>query len=69
MIILSFFEIPYGERLAKNVNKRYVQVIPRSTAQQPKTRSAVVMHYYALSTMLPVNGLILQNWASLLKIL
>ena len=33
MLLLSFFEIPYGERLAKNVRKQYVQVIPRSTVQ------------------------------------
>ena len=31
MILVPFFEIPYGDRLAKNVQKRYVQVIPRST--------------------------------------
>ena len=31
MLLLSFFEIPYVEKLAKNVQKRYVQVIPRST--------------------------------------
>ena len=31
MVLLPFFEIPYGDRLAKNVKKRYVQVIPRST--------------------------------------
>ena len=31
MILLPFFEIPYGDRLAKNVNSQYVQVIPRST--------------------------------------
>ena len=31
-ILLSVFEVPYGERLAKNVQKRYVQVIPRFTA-------------------------------------
>ena len=31
MLLISIFEIPYGERLAKNVWKRYVQVIPRST--------------------------------------
>ena len=43
MLLLSIFEIPYRERLAKNVNKRYVQVIPRSTAQQPKTRSAYAL--------------------------
>ena len=30
MVSLPFFEIPYGDRLAKNVKKRYVQVIPRS---------------------------------------
>ena len=31
MLLLSFFEIPNGEKLAKNVQKQYVQVIPRST--------------------------------------
>ena len=31
MVLLPFFEIPYRDRLAKNVKKRYVQVIPRST--------------------------------------
>ena len=31
MLLLSFFEIPYLDKLAKNVQKRYVQVIPRST--------------------------------------
>ena len=31
MLLLSIFEIPYGERLAKNVQEQYVQVIPRST--------------------------------------
>ena len=33
MVLLPFFEIPYGDRLAKNVKKRYVQVIPRSTSR------------------------------------
>ena len=33
MLLLSFFEIPNGEKLAKNVQKRYVQVILRSTAE------------------------------------
>ena len=32
MLLLSFFEIPYVEELAKNVQKQYVQVIPRSTS-------------------------------------
>ena len=31
MMLVPFFEIPYGNRLAKNVNSQYVQVIPRST--------------------------------------
>ena len=31
MLLLSFFEIPYVEKLVKNVQKQYVQVIPRST--------------------------------------
>ena len=30
MVLLLFFEIPHGDRLAKNVKKQYVQVIPRS---------------------------------------
>ena len=37
MLLLSFFEIPNGEKLAKNVQKRYVQVIPRSTDYETKT--------------------------------
>ena len=39
MILLSFFEIPYGDRLAKNVKKRYVQVIPRSTLKHTSAES------------------------------
>ena len=31
MILVPFFEIPYEDRLAKNVKKRYVQVLLRST--------------------------------------
>ena len=31
MILVPFFEIPEGDRLAKNVWKLHVQVIPRST--------------------------------------
>ena len=31
MILLPFFEIPYGDKLAKNINSQYVHVIPRST--------------------------------------
>ena len=31
MLLLPFFEIPYGEKVAKNVKKQYVQVLPRST--------------------------------------
>ena len=31
MILLPFFEIPYGDRLAKNVKSRCVQIIPSST--------------------------------------
>ena len=31
MILVPFFEIPHGDRLAKNVLKLCVQVIPRST--------------------------------------
>ena len=37
MVLLPFFEIPYGDRLAKNVQKQYVQVIPRSTDYVTKT--------------------------------
>ena len=37
MLLLSFFEIPYVEKLAKNVQKRYVQVITRSTDYETKT--------------------------------
>ena len=32
MILVPFFEIPYRDKLAKNVNSQYVQVIPQSTA-------------------------------------
>ena len=32
MTLVSFFEIPYGDRLTKNVQNLRVQVIPRSTA-------------------------------------
>ena len=31
MILVSFFEILYGDRLTKNVQKLRIQVIPRST--------------------------------------
>ena len=31
MLLLSLFEITNGEKLAKNAQKQYVQVIPRST--------------------------------------
>ena len=31
MILVPFFEILYGGRLAKNIKSQYVQVIPRST--------------------------------------
>jgi len=37
MLLLSIFEIPNGERLAKNVWKRYVPVILRSTFEDSKT--------------------------------
>ena len=33
MLLLPFFEIPYGEKVSKNVKKQYVQVLPRSTPQ------------------------------------
>ena len=31
MILVTFFKIPYRDRLAKNVKSRCVQIIPRST--------------------------------------
>ena len=34
MIFLSFFKIPYRDRLAKYIKRQYVQVIPRSTMYQ-----------------------------------
>ena len=37
MILVLFFELSYGDRLAKNVQKRYVQVIPRFTDYETKT--------------------------------
>ena len=37
MLLLSFFEIPYMEKLAKNVLKQYVQIIQRSTDYETKT--------------------------------
>ena len=30
MMLVPFFEIPYGDRLAKNVKSRCFQIIPRS---------------------------------------
>ena len=36
MLLLPFFEIPYGEKVSKNVKKQYVQVLPRSTVMAPK---------------------------------
>ena len=33
MILLPFFDIPHGDRLAKNVKSRCVQVLSRSTAK------------------------------------
>ena len=33
MILVPFFEIPYWDRLAKNVKSRCVQIILRSTAK------------------------------------
>ena len=33
MTLVLFFEIPYGDRLAKNVKRQYVQVILRSTPE------------------------------------
>jgi hypothetical protein len=33
MISLSFFEIPYGDGLAKDAKRQYVQVILRSMAE------------------------------------
>ena len=37
MLLLSFFELPYADRLAKNVQKWYIQVIPRSMDYETKT--------------------------------
>ena len=37
MLLLSFFELPYADRLAKNVQKRYIQVILRSMDYETKT--------------------------------
>ena len=36
MILVPFFEIPHGDRLAKNVKSLCVQVIPRSMSDLPK---------------------------------
>ena len=36
IILVPFFEIPYGDRLAKNVKKLHVRVIPRSTNKDTK---------------------------------
>ena len=36
MIFLPFFEIPHGDRLAKNIKSLCVQVISRSTASTGK---------------------------------
>ena len=33
MLLLPFFEIPYGEKVSKNVKKQYVQVLQRSMAE------------------------------------
>ena len=38
MILIPFFEIPYGKRLAKNVKSQYVQVIPKSTISRTETK-------------------------------
>ena len=43
MLLLSFFEIPYVEKLAKNVQKQYVQVIPRSTNRVNELNSKIVV--------------------------
>ena len=34
MILVSFFKIPHGDRLAKNIKSRCVQVLPRSATER-----------------------------------
>ena len=48
MVLLPFFEIPYGNRLAKNVRKQYVQVVPRSTISHTFLIATIV---HAISTL------------------
>ena len=43
MVLVSFFEIPYGDRLTKNVQKLRVQVIPRSTCNVMSFASSKVL--------------------------
>ena len=45
MLSLSFFEIPYVDKLAKNVQKQYVQVIPRSMSYV----SIILLHFCAVT--------------------
>ena len=47
MLLVSFFEIPYVEKLAKNVRKRYVQVIPRSTVYVPEEVPLLSLHKHS----------------------
>ena len=44
MIFVPFFEIHYGDRLAKNVKSLSVQVIPRSTVQPRLHRASGDTH-------------------------
>ena len=45
MILVPFFEIPYGNRLAKNVKSRCVQIIPRSTAYHTSALARILSKY------------------------
>ena len=44
MILVPFFQIPHGDRLAKNVKSRCVQVIPRSTVYHDDLKSGNLLH-------------------------
>ena len=66
MLLLPFFEIPYEEKVSKNVKKQYVQVLPRSTDKyhfrhlQPKTKDKILGLYYTNHLdifNLPISGL------------
>ena len=43
MVSVPFFEIPYRDKLDKNVNSQYVQVIPRSTLGEVLFKSGVAI--------------------------